>query len=262
MSESFSGKRILLTRITTRAEPLAKMIRAQQGIALLYPLFKIEPVKDRQELQKTGALLDNYDFVVFTSPSAVEHGLPTLLSQQPWPEKTRVLCVGKATADLLKKNGIRDIIVPDHSFDSEGLLAEPALDEEMVHGKSVLILRAQSGRAKLAECLRQRGALVDFVACYERIGANQKDFLSFIRNNVIDALTIFSSEGLYMLRDLADTGICEKSGRFLRRLPLFTPHDRTAALAEDSGWQQVIKTGFNDLMIVKSLLEYKWHENE
>src|SRR4029079_11082017 len=93
---------------------------------------------------------------------------------------------------------------PQTTYDSEGLLALPALAE--LRGKRIAIFRGEGGRDHLADALRARGAHVDCIACYRRARpASGADGLAeALLQGRAHALTITSSEGLDNLRALVD----------------------------------------------------------
>jgi uroporphyrinogen-III synthase len=74
--------------------------------------------------------------------------------------------VGRATAAALSTGGLAPDLVPEHGFDSEALVALPALTD--VQHRRVLIVRGVGGRALLGEILAERGAQVSFAEVYRR----------------------------------------------------------------------------------------------
>lgn len=253
------GKRILVTRPAAQSGKLAEMIVAHGGVPELFPVLEIRPVADLAPLRQAFARLDGYALVVFISPNAVEFSVPIFVAQGSWPATVQVAAIGQSTAGQLAMYGIEDVIVPSERFDSEALLELPAFQVDQVVGKKILILRGNGGRELLADCLRDRGALVECVSCYQRSAPiDGEPVLSLLRNNRLDALTISSSEGLHNLLALLDT----QAYRRLRDTPLFVPHQRIADVAAELGLQRVILTNPADAGIVKGLCEYNWLHHE
>lgn len=259
MSKALLGQRILVTRPAAQAATLAGMIAGEGGEPVLFPLLEIGPADDSAPLDAAIAHLDDYAVAVFISPNAVDSCLPHLLRRRVWPASLAAAVIGPGTAAQLACYGIAAAIAPSARFDSEGVLELPALQAEHVAGKRILILRGNGGRDLLADTLRQRGAEVDCVTCYHRSPpADGQALVSRLRNNMLDALTISSSEGLRNLLALLDTETIE----CLRRLPLFVPHRRIAELAAELGLADVVLTGPADAGILASLCAYPWPRHE
>ena len=124
-----------------------------------------------------------------------------------------------------------------------------------VAGRRVLILRGNGGRELLADSLRERGATVDPVTCYQRSApATAGPLPELWRRGQLDALTISSSEGLRNLCALLD----EPARQSLQTTPVFVPHRRIAELARSLGLQQVIPTGPADAGIMAALGAFAW----
>ncbi len=261
-NKGLCARRILITRTEPGAWTLARLIEEKGGVPILFPFFKLSSVSDNAALLKVIEALDKYDIVVFVSPGAVEFGLSEILKHREWPTKTLAAVVGSGTANLLKKNGIDQIIMPMANFCSEGLLLLPALQSEMIKGKRILIMRSGSGRALLLKTLRQRGAQVNLVACYQRQEIDDQALSLLMQNTPVDALTLFSTEGVYKMQRLAQAEVLLPNGKSLFNLPLFTPHRRIAEKAKYSGWRQVKITAMEEAAMIDDLCGFDWSEHE
>lgn len=268
---SLQGRTILVTRPAAQADALVGMIVRLGGEALCFPLLEIFPVEDDSPVRAVGEHLEAYAAAVFISPNAVEYGLPPLLAgwggqagrnrsaglpeQAIWPARVRAAAVGPSTVAALAARGIDDAIAPSGRFDSEALLALPFLQAQRVAGRRILILRGNGGRELLAETLRERGATVDCVTCYQRSGPRDATpLLAWLRAGRLDAIAISSSEGLRHLWNLLDA----PARRRLRDLPLFVPHARIAEQARALGLYRIITTAPADAGIVNSLRVFDW----
>lgn len=255
---SLHGQRILVTRPAEQAGELARMIAAQGGQALLFPLLEIAAEDDLSALRRAAAQLDDYDVAIFISPNAVAYSLPVLLAARRWPASLRAAAIGPSSARELAAQGVADVICPAGRFDSEALLELPQFAAAALAGKKILLVRGDGGRELLAQTLRQRGAQVDAVSCYRRSPPSDgAPLVSLLRNSGIDALTISSSEGLRNLLPLLDTDALAR----LRRLPLFVPHQRIAQVAAELGWQCVVLSAPADAGIIASLCAYPWSDH-
>jgi uroporphyrinogen-III synthase len=259
MNSPLAGKRILVTRPAAQAAGLAARIAAHGGEAIRFPLIDIAPPEDWQAVDEAASRLDDFVLAVFISPNAVDHGLGRLLSRRAWPRKLAAAATGPGTARLLARAGLPEVIVPRGSYDSEALLALDALQAERMAGRAVLILRGNGGRELLAETLRARGARVECAACYRRAAPADGAFVvSLLRNKILDAISLSSSEGLRNLVQLLDTGSRER----LARLPVFVPHRRIADEAMRLGLCRVVLTEAADSGLVAGMCIYPWSDHE
>jgi len=251
-----AGRTIVVTRPQAQAAPLAEAIAAAGGTPLVFPLLEISPVADPQPLAEAAAHLSSYALAVFISPNAVDCALPRLLAAGSWPAALTPAAVGQGTVKALAAHGITGCVAPTERFDSEALLALPALADEQVVGKRVAIFRGDGGRELLADTLRERGATVDCIPCYRRSGpsAGVAPLLTAWRAGQLDALTVSSSEGLRHLVELLDT-----DGRaWLKQTPVFVPHARIAENARALGLSNIILTDAADAGILAGLRAYNW----
>lgn len=258
LGSSLAGRTIVVTRPRAQAAPLAEAIAAAGGAPLIFPLLEISPAADSKPLVEVLSHLSAYRVAIFISPNAVDYTLPALLASGPWPDELIPAAVGQGTVKALAAHGIGGCVAPTERFDSEALLALPELAADKVAGQRLVIFRGDGGRELLADTLRERGATVDCVTCYQRSGpANGlAPLITAWRAGKLDAFTVSSSEGLRYLFDLLDT-----EGRsFLQKTPVFVPHARIAENARALGLDKIILTEAADAGILGGLRAYNWSE--
>lgn len=247
-----AGRNIVVTRPAGQATHLAEALAELGATPVLFPVLAIFDIEDPRPLQEVAIRLDGFDWAAFVSPNAVDKALTAILARRPWPAHLRVATVGKSSERALAGFGIRDVVAPAGRFDSEALLELPELQD--MQGKRVVIFRGDGGRELLGETLKQRGAEVEYVASYHRDKPNldPAPLLKLWSEGRLDAVTVTSSEGLRNLVDMVG-----KLGQtWLKKTPLFVPHQRIAGLARALGCHEVILTGPGDAGLVTGLLEY------
>src|SRR5205809_6703779 len=154
------GIGVIVTRPQRQAAGLARKLVAVGAAPLLWPAIVILPPLDRTPLERAHTTLDSYDIAVFVSANAVEYGVP---DPSRWPPSLRVFAPGPVTAEALAAVGLTNTRIPVTTFDSEGLLGLPELQQ--IGGSRVLIFRGQGGRELLGNTLSDRGARVAYVSC-------------------------------------------------------------------------------------------------
>ena len=212
-----AGIRVLVTRPEHQAQTLIAAIEAANGVACAFPVIEITP-RDRDDVQNDADRLPQPDIAVFVSANAVAHGLG-------FAGDAPLAAVGPATAAAIAAAG-RDVdIRPAQGFDSESLLAEPAMND--VEGKAVRIIRGVGGRVLLGDTLRSRGASVDYLEVYARripeVPAGRVNSLANeIAGGEIDVVTVMSVQSLDNLLRLLPGEIAAA----LAKTPLVTPATR------------------------------------
>lgn len=126
------------------------------------PLFAIEALQNINLPSRLSTEI-HYDGIIFISKNAVQHCPMHYL--RPTTTVTQIYAVGPVTAAALQAANI-EAKTPPQDYSSEGLLALPELQQ--VKGQHWLIVRGETGRETLKERLQQRGANVDYLACYTR----------------------------------------------------------------------------------------------
>ena len=153
-----AGVGVLVTRPVGQSGELVSAIEAAAGRSIIFPVIEIVP-RSPQDIESDLRRLGQPDIVIFVSRNAVEHGLA-------WAGDGTIAAVGPATAAAIEAAARVVDIRPSKGFDSESLLAEPALTA--VRGKTIRIIRGVGGRELLASTLRRRGARVDYLEVYAR----------------------------------------------------------------------------------------------
>ena len=243
------GVGVIVTRPQRQAAGLARKLAEAGATPLIWPAIVILPPDDSAALERAHKALSSYDIAVFVSSNAVEYGVADASS---WPKSLRVFAPGPGTAEALAAVGVSGVRIPLTTFDSEGLLALPDLQD--VDGARVLIFRGQGGRELLGATLRERGAHVDYVCCYRRAApaSGAQGLVEALREGGAHALALSSSEGIDNL--LAAVGA---EGRaLLARIPAFVPHPRIAEHARAAGLRAVTTAAGGDAGLVAGLLEW------
>lgn len=244
-----AGRGIVVTRPALQAAPLAEMIRSAGGKPILFPVLEILDTADLAPLIDAVDRLDSFELAIFISPNAVLRAMNQIVARRSWPAGLRAAAVGKGSVKELKRFGITGVLVPTRSFDSEGLLALPELQQ--IDGWRVVIFRGDGGRELLGDTLAGRGASVEYVECYRRARprADASPLLRAWARNEVDAVTVTSSEGLRNLFEMLG-----KLGQsWLRRTPLLVPHPRIALAARELGCRNVVETAPGDEGLMAAL---------
>ncbi|MES1981011.1 MAG: uroporphyrinogen-III synthase [Pseudomonadota bacterium] len=249
--QALAGLSIVVTRPRDQAEPLARRIAQAGGLAILFPLLEIRAIADPLPLRALVARLHEFDLAIFISPNAAHYGMAAIRAAGELPENLKIATVGLGTAKALRNLGVAEIITPQDRFDSEALLALPQLQQ--VKGSRVVIFRGDAGRELLADTLRERGATVEYAACYRRTRPQHN--VSALLAAAPDALTVTSSEALGYLHDMLDTAARAQ----LATVPLFVPHARIAAAARAQGWRDVTLTAAGDDGLLSGLVAWAKH---
>lgn len=252
-----NGLGVLVTRPAHQAGHLCDLITAAGGRPIRFPTLAIRDLSANPIVQEQLARLDDYHLAIFISPNAVHYGLAAINRRGHLPSGIKLATVGKGSAIALEQAlGRGPDIVPTESYDSEALLALPEL--RRVSGQRILILRGEGGRELLAETLRQRGAMVDYLEVYRRECPIPGDADPMEWLEKTDIITITSSEALQNLINL--TAAAQRSQLLTR--PLVVVSARTAALAKQLGFRHpaLVTQRAGDEAILQALLDWNYRQ--
>ncbi|MGE0134996.1 MAG: uroporphyrinogen-III C-methyltransferase [Dehalococcoidia bacterium] len=251
-----AGKRVLVTRTRRQASSLADALRAEGAVPVVLSAIELDRRVDAQAAAAALARLraGKYRWIVFTSDNAVDVTFEMLedggLDARALAG-VRVCAIGGATAEALRRHGLRADLVPPEA-DGEATLH--ALVEAGVDGQHILLPRAEQARALLPEGLRAAGADVDEVTLYLAAPpANPpRRALDRIRRGDIDAATFTSSSTVRNLVTLLDGDIAP-----LRSTVVACIGPQTAAAAREAGLEPAIVSPERSVEgLVRALREY------
>jgi uroporphyrinogen-III synthase len=181
---------IVVTRPRQQNKHICAELTSLGANPIVFPCIEINPLSNFDRLTLDNQLL-NCKLIIFTSTNAVQYGLealPDLVKKSP--ASCQFAAVGASTAQALHNHGIKQVLAPSDSFDSEELLKLPELQN--VKQKSVLIIKGQGGRALLHGTLENRGANIHSIDVYQR--TLPKSVNLNVLNAKIDLLLFTSSE--------------------------------------------------------------------
>ena len=250
---NLQGLKVMVTRPEHQAAGLQQLITDAGGNAYHYPLLNIQPADDIQDLASILNHLDHFQLAIFISPNAVYFGMELIHAHGGLPVEIHTAVVGQSSARLFNElSGFAVDYCPDTDFSSEGLLALPALQD--LRGQRILIFRGQSGREKLAEGLRERGASVHYMPVYQRTPAkcDPKQLANAIRQKKIDIISLSSGDALEHLFSLLDPAL-------LTPIPFVVIHSRLARQLQERGvtGEILVSTEASDTGILETLQHWQ-----
>ena len=194
------GKRVLVTRARHQASAMSELLAERGAIPIELPAIEIGAA-DTTGVDDAISRLSKFDWLVFTSVNGVSYFFERV---QALGKDSRALggvsvaAIGPATAEAIRRRGIRPDFVPTE-FTSEGILAD--IRARNVSGKRFLLARADIADQALVDGLRKLGADVEEVVAYqtrdsgqgmlqakEAIAAGEVDVVTFASSSTVKNL--------------------------------------------------------------------------
>ncbi|NOZ54699.1 MAG: uroporphyrinogen-III synthase [Gammaproteobacteria bacterium] len=228
------GVTVVITRPAKQAGSLAQLINIAGGHVIHFPVLEITDPSDDASLNAVLERLAQFDIAIFISPNAVDRGMSRLSAWGGLPPTLKVAAVGKGSAKQLASYGHKTDIFPTQKFNSEALLAMPAM--QAVAGKRIVIFRGEGGRELLATTLQQRGAQVVYAECYRRTkpATDSSELMQRWAQHDIDLIVVTSNEGLHNLYDMVGA----LGRKWLIKTSLVVVSERSVALAQSLGFEK------------------------
>jgi len=259
----------VLTRSRGQSIGLLQTLAAAGMETFEFSLIEISSAHDNPLLVQAFAALEQFALVIFVSPVAIDCAAAHW--PKPWPATVPIGVVGPGSARALKQHGIgaplQCVIAPGNRdaaqaarYDSEALAAE--LDQTFglasFSGRTVLIVRGDSGREWLADTLRAYGAQVEIVSAYRRAlpipTSAQWARLRKLLAGEPHAWLLTSSQGVRNLNTLAQTHLNAAEQSALKRAPIVVPHARIAEFAYAAGFVTITQCHACDESTARALL--------
>lgn len=170
---------VLLTRPLESSQQLADQLEAHHLTPVVMPFYTFSARDPLLDVISVLARPQSRKLAVFTSPRAVQFGLP-FLPPGDQVDSIEIAAVGSATRGSLENSGFQVGLQASSGFTSEDFLQIPALAE----GPGVaVIFCAPGGRKAMAEGLRDLGWRTVEAMVYERVPLEpDKDQVDNLRN--------------------------------------------------------------------------------
>jgi len=228
------GARILVTRPGEQAESLAELLLELGAEVRCQPAIEISDPADWGPVDHALQHVEQYQWLVFSSPNGVSYLLNRLEEKHGDLRKLggiRLAAMGPGTAEELRRYRLRADVVPDQ-YRAE------ALAEVLAHGARglrFLLARACRGREVLAERLAAAGAEVEQVVVYRSTDVEKADpgAAAALAAGQIDWITVTSSA---IARSLA-----RLFGEDLRRAKLASISPITSEVIRRLGFEPAVE---------------------
>jgi uroporphyrinogen-III synthase len=237
-------KNVLITREKGQFEEVKSIFEKEGFNPIPFPTIKFEklPLDNFDE--------KNYDYLIFTSKNAVKFFLEDIEVDKSKP----VIAVGSKTANYLKKEGFKNIEIPD-AFSGEGLKDYIDKNLDRFKGKKFGLIRALEGSQVL---LNQSGKdyFVQLLPIYKttyNIPDNTEEIEKLFLKKEIYAVVFSSPSTFYGFLNVFGV---EKSKKFLEDVLVCTIGTTTSKALEDKGFKvNIVPQIFTFEEIVKLLKE-------
>ena len=226
--------RVLVTRPAHQAENLSRLLVEQGAEAIRLPSLVITALENTDAIRAKLATVDKFQWLVFISANAVNFAVQANDGKIN-PRSAAVAAIGLATATVLQQAQIRVDLTPLPPYNSEALLAMPAMQQ--VKGQHILLVRGEGGRDELANTLQQRGALTEYLDVYKRCLPTQdcSSVQALLAAGQLHVVTATSGEALQNLLMMID----EQYHQQLLAVPLVVISDSLKQIASEKGFKRI-----------------------
>jgi uroporphyrinogen III methyltransferase / synthase len=164
------GERIVVTRTRTQASQLSHDLLELGADVLEIPTIKMVPPDEKENLKDAILGLNEYDWIVFTSPNGVtaffDYFFKAFDDLRDFGG-ARLAAVGPATAAKLKELHLKVDLMPEEYVASR--IGQAFAKYQDIENVRILLMRAEVANEDLPRTLEKMGAIVDDVACYKTL---------------------------------------------------------------------------------------------
>ncbi len=195
-SRPLFGKTVVVTRARAQASTLVDRLGRLGAAVIEAPAIRIaDPADGGRALRDAAARLDDFDWVIVTSPNGARRLLAAVRDARAFGG-ARVAAIGSGTAAALRDGNVEADLVPER-FVAEGLL------DAFADGPGrVLLTRAAVARDALPTGLEAKGWDVEVVEAY-RTEAASLDVATIEAIRSADVVTFTSSSTVTNFLDVA-----------------------------------------------------------
>jgi uroporphyrinogen III methyltransferase/synthase len=163
------------------------------------PVIEIREIEDKGPLDHALNSLGTYAWIIFTSVHGVTYfskRFRELRISRDVLKESKICAIGPATESTLKELGFEVSLVPAR-FVAEGVVE--ALEDycgglKGLAGSRILLPRAKTARDVLPDALKEAGAYVNIVSCYETVKAElNEETIGRLTAEVPDLIVFTSS---------------------------------------------------------------------
>lgn len=192
LSRPLQNRRILITRTREQSSALAAILLTYGASVEEIPTIRIELPDSYAPLDAALAALADYDTLILTSANAARVVAQRLTL--PCPAQPFTVAIGPATAHAIRAAGLRVDLQPLPAI-AESVVRDLAPNAQ---GKHILLARAEQARDLIPNALRSAGAVVDVVATYRTVLAEDSaPLLRSAFNKPVDAVAFTSSSTVH-----------------------------------------------------------------
>ena len=153
------------------------------------PVLQFERLPIAETILK-GMTQKPYDWILFSSPRAVQFWSETILEEEiDFPIETQIACIGESTAAAASQDGFNPDFFPTEPGTEMFLLEFKDLLSNNTQKPRILIPSAEQGRTTLAEELIKLGCQVDRVPLYRT--SARADFADWLSKNSLEGIENF-----------------------------------------------------------------------
>jgi uroporphyrinogen III methyltransferase / synthase len=251
------GRRIVITRAAENSGDFAKRLRALGAEAIEFPTIETVPPDSYDTLDYTISRIESFDWIVFSSATAVEALVERLRSLDVdirAAAGASLAAIGPATAARLRHYALKVAAMPSE-YRAEAIVA--ALGDRAIAGARFLLPRAQVARETLPQLLREKGAREVIVAPAYQTVIPQTSDVARVRQltdaGAIDLVTFTSSSTVRNFRAMLGRGLNGQKAAVIGPI--------TAATAHASGFEVVASAAeFTVEGLMGAILEH-FHRN-